>query len=158
MHPTRRILLLFAPAFCALAIAPAGFSTTLTPTESAFVLAVNATRTAHGLRPLQIGAGLTLAARFHSSEMLHGNYFSHGDFAGRMADFHVDAPLLGENLAWGTGRYAQAPAMISEWLRSPGHRANLLRPGFARIGIGIARGRFLGNKGAVVLTADFAGP
>ena len=47
--------------------------------------------------------------------------------------------------------------VISEWLRSPEHRANLLRPGFTRIGIGATQGSFLGNAGAVVLTADFAG-
>ena len=46
---------------------------------------------------------------------------------------------------------------MREWLASPEHRANLLRPGYARIGIGLVRGSFLGNGGATVVTADFAG-
>jgi uncharacterized protein YkwD len=37
------------------------------------------------------------------------------------------------------------------------HRANLLRPGFNRIGIGAARGTFHGLPDALVVTADFAG-
>jgi uncharacterized protein YkwD len=41
------------------------------------------------------------------------------------------------------------------WLASPGHRANLLRPGFRRLGLGIATGSFPGQAGATVVTADF---
>ena len=40
---------------------------------------------------------------------------------------------------------------------SPGHRANLLRPGWNRIGLGALKGNFLGYTGATVVTADFAG-
>jgi uncharacterized protein YkwD len=50
-----------------------------------------------------------------------------------------------------------AATVITEWLQSPEHRANLLRPSFTRIGIGAAQGSFLGNAGAIVVTADFAG-
>ena len=42
-------------------------------------------------------------------------------------------------------------------MASPGHRANLLRPGWKRIGIGSRTGTFLGYGGATVVTADFAG-
>ena len=89
--------------------------------------------------------------------MLHRNYFAHGAFAGRMAVFHVQGRRAGENLAWGTGPYSQARAIITEWLASPEHRANLLSPGFSRIGIGLVRGSFQGTAGATVVTADFAG-
>jgi uncharacterized protein YkwD len=43
------------------------------------------------------------------------------------------------------------------WMASPGHRANLLRPGWTRIGLGARVGNFMGYDGAVVITADFAG-
>jgi uncharacterized protein YkwD len=89
--------------------------------------------------------------------MLQAGTFAHGDFSGRMAAFHVRGPLVGENLAWGSGPYASAAAVIREWLASPGHRANLLRPTFTRIGIGTTQGSFLGNGGSTVVTADFAG-
>jgi uncharacterized protein YkwD len=42
-------------------------------------------------------------------------------------------------------------------MRSPGHRANLLRPGWTRVGIGARVGTFQGYRGATVVTADFAG-
>jgi len=146
-----------AAVFCALLLVPAGFAASLSPAEAGLLRAVNATRAAHGLGALHVDPTLIRAARSHSSEMLRGNYFAHGDFRGRMLGFHVQGPAVGENLAWGTGPFAEPGTVISEWLRSPEHRANLLRPGFTRIGIGATQGSFLGNAGAVVLTADFAG-
>jgi uncharacterized protein YkwD len=104
-----------------------------------------------------VDATLTRAARSHSSEMLRGNYFAHGAFRNRMLSFRVRGPFVGENLAWGSGSYASPQTVVQEWLNSPAHRANLLRPSFTRIGIGAVRGTFLGNGGATVLTADFAG-
>jgi uncharacterized protein YkwD len=89
--------------------------------------------------------------------MLRQNYFSHGDFHGRMVAFGVRGGVAGENLAWGSGSYAEAKTIVAEWLASPGHRANLLRPGYTRIGIGLARGTFQGSGAATVVTADFAG-
>jgi uncharacterized protein YkwD len=86
--------------------------------------------------------------------MLRGNTFSHGDFAGRMASFHL-AGSLGENLAWATGSAASARLIVRMWLTSAEHRANLLRPGYHRVGLGFAHGTFLGQGGATVVTADF---
>lgn len=119
--------------------------------------AVNQTRTTRGLRPLRVDPELVRAAVAHSVQMLRSDTFTHGAFAQRMRVFHVSGPLVGENLAWGSGGYAGARTIVAEWLASPEHRANLLRPGFVRIGIGAVRGTFLGHSGAVVVTADFGG-
>jgi uncharacterized protein YkwD len=152
-----QILLGFAAGISALVLAPAGFAASSSGTETALLTAVNQTRAAHGLHPVRLDATLRRAARSHSLEMLRSNVFAHGSFATRMASFHVRGPFVGENLAWGTGSLASPAAVVREWLASPGHRANLLRPSFTRIGIGAVRGSFLGNGGATVLTADFAG-
>jgi Cysteine-rich secretory protein family len=109
---------------------------------------VNATRVSHGLRPLHPAPTLERAAQAHSTDMLQHNYFAHGDFGGRMSAFQVPGPAVGENIAWGAGRYARAGSIVREWLESPEHRANLLRPGYSRIGIGVARGSFLGAGSA----------
>jgi uncharacterized protein YkwD len=146
-----------AAAFCALLTSSGALASTATSAEAHLLGAVNATRAAHGLRPVALDPTLARAARAHSTEMLQTGAFSHGDFRGRMLQFHVHGSFTGENLAWGSGSYARTATVIAEWLRSPAHRANLLRPGFTRIGIGAARGSFLGNGGATVLTADFAG-
>lgn len=153
-----QILVILGAAFCALLLSASALAhPTASTAASTFLQAVNATRTAHGVQPLRIDPVLTRAARVHSAEMLAAGTFAHGDFSGRMSQFHVRGVAIGENLAWGTGRYATSATVISEWLRSPEHRANLLRPTFTRIGIAAVKGRFLGNGGATVVTADFAG-
>jgi uncharacterized protein YkwD len=89
--------------------------------------------------------------------MVRRNYFAHGPFVSRLARFGVRGPRVGENLAWGVGTGADARRIVQQWLVSPRHRANLLRRGFRRVGIGTASGTFAGYRGAVVMTADFAG-
>jgi uncharacterized protein YkwD len=142
----------------AFALAPASeAATTQTRAEQSLLVAVNDVRAAHNLRPLRVDAQLLEAARAHSAELLRANIFEHGSFAERIALHGVRGPAFGENLAWGTGRLASARSIVSAWMASPGHRANLLRPGWNRIGIGALSGRFLGHRGATVVTADFAG-
>ena len=146
-----------AVVFSVFALAPAAGASVRTSAVTGLLQAVNHTRVAHGLRPLTVDTTLVRAARSHSTEMLNGNFFAHGDFHSRMVAFHVVGPVAGENLAWGNGPYASPSSIISEWLASPEHRANLLHAGWTRIGIGISQGTFLGNGGSSVVTADFAG-
>jgi len=154
---TNHIFVLFAAIFVLFA-APAALAAKGSSSSELNVLAaVNSTRAAYGLQPLRLDSTLRNAARSHSTDMLRRNYFAHGDFAARMAAFHIHGPAAGENLAWGTGPFGRAGTIVREWLASPEHRANLLRPGYARIGIGLVRGSFLGTGGATVVTADFAG-
>jgi uncharacterized protein YkwD len=118
---------------------------------------MNAARASHGLPPLRLDRKLTRAARAHSADMLRRGYFAHGRVAPRLRAFHVRAPSVGENLAWGIGSMATAESVVARWLASPRHRAILLRRGFRRVGIGALTGTFVGNSGALVVTADFAG-
>jgi uncharacterized protein YkwD len=142
----------------ALALAPVGqAATTQTRAELSLVEAVNDARDAHNLRPLRIDPALVRAARAHSATLLRRNVFEHGSFADRIVRQGARGPAWGENLAWGAGRRASARSIVGAWLNSPGHRKNLLRPGWNRIGIGALKGRFLGVRGATVVTADFAG-
>ena len=154
---TTYISVVFAVALSLLVLVPAAGASTRRTAASNLLQAVNRTRSAHGLRPLKLDTTLVRAARSHSVEMLRSNVFTHGDFHSRMVAFGVRGSQAGENLAWGNGPYAQAPAILAEWLASPDHRANLLHQGWTRIGIGLARGTFLGNGGSTVVTADFAG-
>jgi uncharacterized protein YkwD len=139
-------------------LAPAGqAATTQTEAEQSLIAAVNDVRQAHNLRPLRVDTHLVEAARAHSSALLRTSIFEHGSFAERIARYGGRGPAFGENLAWGTGRLASAESFVAAWMASPGHRANLLRPGWTRIGVGALSGRFLGRNGATVVTADFAG-
>ena len=137
--------------------AQAGTATTMTRSERSLVGAVNDVRRANGLRPLRVDGALLRVARSHSRAMIRTNVFTHGDMGARLAASGAQGPSFGENLAWGVGSYASARNIVAGWLASPGHRANLLRPGWTRVGIGAVRGTFMGRPGALVVTADFAG-
>jgi uncharacterized protein YkwD len=129
----------------------------LTRPESALLRAMNSARAAHGLRPLRIDNRLVSTSRAHSRAMLRAQALFHGAFTARIRRAGVQAPALGENLAWGSASLSAARTIVDLWLQSPEHRANLLRPGFRTVGVGAVRGTFDGYAGALVVTTDFAG-
>jgi uncharacterized protein YkwD len=144
-----------------LALAPAasaaGQATTLNQGERSLLGAVNGVRASHGLRTLRVDPTLVRAARSYSARLLRTDVFTHGSLGDRLAQHGVRGPMYGENLAWGVGSQASPRSILRGWMASPAHRANLLRPGWTRIGLGAVRGNFQGHAGATVVTADFAG-
>jgi uncharacterized protein YkwD len=153
-----RVLTLFAALICAFCVIPtASARTSLSRAELSLLKTVNATRASYHLAPLRVDSALQRAARAHTAEMIRSGTFAHGAFSTRMRIFHVRGPAMGENLAWGSGSYGSPRSIVEMWLNSPPHRANLLRPGFRRIGIGAVITSFQGESGATVVTADFAG-
>lgn len=129
----------------------------MTQSERTLLAAVNDVRGAHNLRPLQVDKTLVRAARDYSATLIRRDVFTHGSLGPRLSRYGVRGPTYGENLAWGKGGAATARGIVRGWMASPGHRANLLRPGWTRIGIGSRTGTFQGYGGATVVTADFAG-
>jgi uncharacterized protein YkwD len=158
-HFSRHIRTGCALLFAAVVLVPAAAAdaTTLTASERSLFGEVNAVRRSNGLRPLSVDPALVRVARAYSVTMLRTNQFTHGAMGARLAASGARGPAFGENLAWGTGPYAAAKFVVRSWMNSPGHRANLLRPGWRRIGLGIAKGTFQGYPGASIVTADFAG-
>jgi uncharacterized protein YkwD len=144
----------FSAAFAVVSPAPAA---SLTTAERSLLGEMNRVRGAHGLQRLQVGYRLQLAARAHARDMLRRDYFAHGPFLSRILSYGASGPIFGENLAWGTGSRARARAIVAGWLASPGHRINLLRAGFSRVGVAAPSGTFRGIAGARVVAADFAG-
>jgi uncharacterized protein YkwD len=146
--------LVVAAAAALVVAAPASAAST---SQLALLKEMNRVRAAHGLQKLSLDPTLGRAALAHSREMAASNVFTHGAFRTRMVSFHARGPVVGENLAWGVGSYGSPRGIVTAWLRSPGHRANLLRPGFSRVGLGELIASFHGFAGANVVTADFAG-
>lgn len=99
---------------------------------------VNDERTQRGIAPLAWDERLVPVARAHSTEMFQLKYFSHespvsGSPFDRLRAAGITYSRAGENLA-----YAQSVAVAHRALMdSPGHRENILRPEFTRIGIGV---------------------
>ena len=109
---------------------------------------VNQERAAAGLRPLVADPELTEVARRHSADMFARGYFAHDTPEGRtpfdrMRDSNVSFLTAGENLALAP----TLPVAHNGLMNSPGHRANILRPQFGRVGIGIMDG---GMRGLMV--------
>jgi uncharacterized protein YkwD len=143
--------------FAAFAAIPGAGAATMSKNERTLLETVNDVRAAHNLQPLEVDTTLVRAARDYSTTLIRRDIFTHGALGPRLASYGARGTLFGENLAWGTGRKATARSIVGSWLASPGHRANLLRPSWKRVGIGSRTGEFLGYYGATVVTADFAG-
>ena len=128
-------------------------------TEGQVVVLLNAIRHEHGLGTLTSSTALRKAARSHSSDMLAHGYFEHNSpnetFDVRIRRF-LKSPLVGENIAWGTGSYGTAEGIVKLWMHSPPHRHIILMGSLHRVGLGIATGSFKGSRGAVMATADFS--
>lgn len=137
--------------------APAAGTASSSSEERSLLAEMNRVRAAHDLAPLRFDKRLQRAARAHSLTMLRTGVFTHGDFASRVRRFRARGPVIAENLAWGAGRFSEPQEIVGGWLASPAHRANLLRPGFRRVGVGAVTGAFAGFDDALVVTADFAG-
>ncbi len=106
--------------------------------ERQLVALANEERAAHGIAPLELDPRLVPVARAHASEMFRLRYFSHaspltGSPFERLAAAGIGYTRAGENLA-----YARSVATAHRGLmESPGHRENILRPEFRRIGVGV---------------------
>ncbi len=101
---------------------------------------VNRERTSRGLGALQLSQNLDQAADKHSTRMATGDFFSHRDpQTGTSAGDRIEAAgytgwsTWGENIAAGQ---TTPEAVFNEWMESPGHRANILKPSFTHMGIG----------------------
>lgn len=125
----------------------------------------NRERSARGLPKLSEQAELRTAAEGHAVHMVDAQFFSHDAPDGTdMVDRILGSGYardqgwsLGENIAWGSGPLATAAAIHRAWMRSPGHKANILRRQFREIGIGIALGAPApaGGDDGATYAADF---
>lgn len=151
-----------ATAVAALALAASGLvgsaavSGAATPTPAQQVLTlVNAQRAKAGCRALRVDLRLQRAALAHSVDMAKRRYFSHTSLDGRTFVDRIRAQgypgrRLGENIAAG---YRTPSAVMTAWMKSPGHRANILDCRYTAIGIGVTTGGPYG----VYWTQDFGG-
>ena len=86
----------------------------------------NAARIRNGLPALEMSAVLMKSARAHTAWMCNANTL-----------VHTTQPVA-ENIAMGQHSVDQA---ISDWLNSPGHRANLLSANYSKIGVAAYRAK-----------------
>ena len=116
--------------------------------EAEMLRLVNNERVAAGLRPLEPDPELTEVARQHSADMFARGYFAHDTPEGRdpfdrMRTADVRFITAGENLALARSVQIAHTGLMN----SPGHRANIMRREFGRVGMGIMDG---GMRGLMV--------
>jgi uncharacterized protein YkwD len=148
----------------ALLLAPVGTSARSgasfrSSTERVVFKLLNEIRRDHHLPLFRYSVALRSAAREHSADMLTRHYFEHnspGETFDHRIRRHLDSSLVGENIAWGTGRYATPEGLVKLWMTSPTHRHIILMRSLHRIGLGVAIGTFAGSADAAMATADFA--
>jgi uncharacterized protein YkwD len=133
-------------------VGPGWASAEAHPLQHRMLNAVNDVRTAHGLRPLRGAPRLHRSARSYARWMVRHNYFGHLGRIRASGRFS----LLGENLAWHSGRRPAVRRTLRQWMGSAGHRALILSGSFRWAGAGMTRGQ-LGGRMATVWVLHFGG-
>ena len=116
---------------------------------------VNKERAKYGLSALKSNAYLANVATIKSQDMINKNYFSHtsptyGSPFDMMKQFGISYSTAGENIAMGQKTPSE---VVTAWMNSEGHRANILNSNFKEIGIGVAKNA----KGQLYWTQMFIG-
>jgi uncharacterized protein YkwD len=107
--------------------------------ERAVVLLVNQERVKAGLAPLKMDVRLMEAAQLHAEDMHQRDTLTHtGSDGSRPYERMIEAGYLpywalGENAAAG---YPTPERVVSAWMHSSGHRANILNPSYTHTGVG----------------------
>ncbi|AGZ45535.1 CAP domain-containing protein [Actinoplanes friuliensis] len=133
--------------------APAEAATvSMTTLQTQVVSLSNAERVKAGCKGLRVNAELLWAARGHSKFMATTGKFSHSGSGS--STFVARARAAGytaarsENIAWG---YRTASEVVKAWMKSPGHRHNLLDCGAKTFAVGVV----YSSNGTPYYTQDF---
>jgi hypothetical protein len=124
---------------------------------------LNRERRARHLHPLHSQTRLFKASFRHSRAMVKERFFAHVQPGGiglltrlvRTRYLPSKAWIVGENIAWGRGAMDSPLNITRAWMKSTGHRANILKPGFRQIGVGIVPGVPTGSRRGATYTTDF---
>jgi uncharacterized protein YkwD len=122
--------------------------------EAEVVSLTNKERTAKGCGALRTDSRLTTAARKHSADMIGASFFSHtgsdgSNFVAReVAAGYPKNGASAENIAYG---YRTPKDVVTAWMNSAGHRANILNCGSIAVGVGLV----FKSDGTAYWTQDF---
>lgn len=134
LNPTMTALItaLLAAALIVIAPAgPAGAQQLLAQSEGQFVEEVNIERAAVGADPLIVDVNMTAAARAWTLDMATREVLEHASvITDGVPDGWVSA---GENV----GRGGTISGLMNAFMKSTGHRENLLNPAYTHIGVGV---------------------
>jgi hypothetical protein len=128
--------------------------------RAAVICLTNAERAAAGLGGLAPESRLEAVAQGYAQRMVDERFFAHvgpdgATLAVRLLGY-LGSLAFGENLAWGEGSLATPASTVAAWMRSPGHRANILLGVYSEVGVGVALGTPGGSsRPAATFVADY---
>jgi hypothetical protein len=125
----------------------------------ALTMLTNADRTANNLPTVTENAQLAKAAQMAAEDMASKGYFSHVSPDGKdpwywLKQVGYEYQYSGQNLAV---NFSDSDQVETAWMNSPTHRANIVKPQYTEIGIGVANGKYEG-KDATFVVQFFASP
>jgi hypothetical protein len=117
----------------------------------------NEERKDNNVPPLTESSLLDQAAKMKAEDMATKGYFAHTSPEGHTPWYWLDQvgynySAAGENLAV---NFFESSDVSQAWMNSPSHRANIVKPGYKEIGIGVARGVYNGKS--TIFVAQFFG-
>ncbi|MDD5527407.1 MAG: CAP domain-containing protein [Patescibacteria group bacterium] len=120
-------------------------------TPEKIISSTNEERNRAGLNILSSNDQLARAANAKAQAVLASQIFDHTingkKFSSWIKDTGYRYSLAGENLAMD---FVSSEGLMRAWMASPDHRANILENEYADIGVGVAEGKFAGQKTIVV--------
>lgn len=118
---------------------------------------MNQERATAGVAPVVPSTALEDQAEEYACEMISQNFFAHENpvtgstLKDRAAEFNYQYLVIGENLAAGQ----QSPQeVMTAWMNSPGHRANILDARFTELGVSVR----IGGQYGVYWVQEFGKP
>lgn len=122
----------------------------LAEVRGATLCLLNVQRRKHKLSALRTNRPLRGVASRYARQMVTLAFFSHVSPTGqtfveriKQWSHYLDGAngyQIGENIAWGGGILSTPRRIVSAWMNSAGHRANILNGAYRDIGVGIALG------------------
>jgi len=118
------------------------FAESFSADEQELLDLTNRVRAKHNLQPLKMNRDLTNVARDQSADMARHHHLSH-TVKGKHLEFRIrksgyNYRTIGENVARSKGTLSH---IIQMWMKSPGHRKNILNPQFKEVGFGITKAK-----------------
>lgn len=118
-------------------------------THSGVFNLTNTERRSHQLAIFNANKNLDLIASARLQDMFAKGYFEHvsptGESASSVANtYGYEYIMIGENIA--LGNFENDQALVTAWMNSPGHRANILNEKFTELGVAVGKGTYHGKS------------
>jgi uncharacterized YkwD family protein len=115
-------------------------SSSVSSYEQKVVELVNVERQKAGLSILTLDSAISNIARMKSKDMATNNYFAHqsptyGSAGDMLTEYGIKWSAWGENIASGQKTPQE---VVTAWMNSPGHKANIMSTNFTKLGVGYA--------------------